>query len=46
MKIDWSKITTNQEVINLIKQRNALEDKIESIDKDVLIKYELYVLSQ
>jgi hypothetical protein len=42
--IDWSKVSKNQDVINLIKQREALEDKIRSIDNMALVRYEMEAL--
>ena len=45
MNIDYSKITDNPEVIELLKQRIELENKIKAIDGTALIKHELELLS-
>ena len=42
--IDYTKVTDNEEVIKLLKQRKELEDKIRVIDEKALIKYELEAL--
>ena len=42
--IDYTKVTDNEEVIKLLKQREELEDKIRAIDEKALIKYELEYL--
>lgn len=39
--MDWKKITDNKEIIKLLKQREAIEDKVREIDDMVLIRYEL-----
>ena len=39
--IDWTKISNNEEVIKLIKQREKLENKIRAIDNMALVRYEL-----
>lgn len=44
-KIDWEKISKNQEVIDLLKQRDQLEKKIRNLDEEALIKYDLERLS-
>jgi len=43
-KVDWTKVTNNQEVITLLKQREELENKIRAIDEKALINYELEAL--
>jgi hypothetical protein len=45
MNIDYSKITDNPKVIELLKQRIEIENKIKAIDKTELIKHELELLS-
>tara|TARA_R110000822_G_scaffold241380_3_gene370706 strand:+ start:15785 stop:16039 length:255 start_codon:yes stop_codon:yes gene_type:complete len=45
MNIDYSKITDNPKVIELLKQRIEIENKIKAIDETVLIKHELELLS-
>jgi len=45
MNIDYSKITDNPKVIELLKQRIELENKIKAIDKTALIKHEIELLS-
>jgi hypothetical protein len=42
--IDWTKITDNEEVIKLIKERDKIEDLIRSIDEMALVRYELQAL--
>ena len=39
--IDYTKITENPEVVELLKQREEIENKIKAIDDMALIKYEL-----
>ena len=43
---DWTKITDNQEVIELIKKREEIEKQIKAIDKSALIKYEFEMLQK
>ena len=43
-KIDWSMITDNKEAIELIKQREELEEKIIELDENALINWELHLL--
>ena len=43
-QIDWTKVTNNEEVITLLKQREELENKIRAIDEKALINYELEAL--
>ena len=45
MNIDYSNITDNPEVIELLKQRIELENKIKAIDETALIKHEIELLS-
>jgi hypothetical protein len=44
-KIDWSKVTDNKEIIELIAKRDAIEEQILKIDKMVLVRYELELLA-
>jgi hypothetical protein len=44
MEIDYNKVSDNYEVIKLIKERERIEQEINALDKDALIKYELEVL--
>ncbi len=44
--IDFSKISENEEVIELLKQREEIERKIISIDNIALINYEIEKLSE
>jgi hypothetical protein len=43
-QVDWTKVTNNEEVITLLKQREELENKIRAIDEKALINYELEAL--
>lgn len=43
-KIDYSKISTNPKVIELIKQREKIEEQIREIEKMALVKYEIEAL--
>jgi len=43
--MNWTKITDNQRVISLLKQRQKIEEQIRAIDENALIMYELEVLS-
>ena len=45
MNIDYSKITDNPRVIELLKQKTEIENKIKAIDETALIKHELELLS-
>lgn len=45
-QIDWTQVTTNQEVIELLKQREIIEQKIIKLDPSALIKYEIEVISK
>lgn len=42
--MDWDKITKNEEVKKLLKERFDIEQKIKEIDSDALINYELFQL--
>ena len=39
--VDYSKITKNEEVIKLLKEREDIEKKIFKLDEDALTLYEL-----
>ena len=43
-KIDYSKITDNPKVIELLKKRNEIEKEITEIEEMALVKYELEYL--
>lgn len=43
--IDYTKISENQYVIELIKKREKLEKQIREIDEMALVRYELEVLN-
>lgn len=43
--IDYTKVSDNQYVIELIKKREELEKRIREIDEMALVKYELEVLN-
>jgi hypothetical protein len=45
MNIDYSKITDNPEVVELLKQRIEIENKIKAIDETALIMHEIALLS-
>ena len=45
MNIDYSKITDNPKVIELLKQRIELENKIKAIDETALINHEIELLN-
>ena len=44
--IDFTKVTDNEEVIKLIKERESIEEQIRAIDEMALIKYELEALQE
>jgi hypothetical protein len=44
--IDWKKVTNNKKVINLIKEREKIEEKIRAIDEMALVRYELEALQE
>lgn len=39
--IDWTKVTKQEEVIKLLKEREKLEEEIRKLDEMALVKYEL-----
>ena len=43
-KIDYSKITDNPKVVELLKKRNEIEKEIREIEEMALVKYELALL--
>ena len=42
--IDYTKVSENQHVIELIKKREKLENQIRELDEIALVRYELEVL--
>jgi len=44
--IDFSKITKNEEVVELLKLRVEIESKINQLDEKALINYELERLQE
>lgn len=42
--IDWTKVTDNEEIIRLIKDREKIEQQIKDMDDMALVRYELEVL--
>ena len=44
--IDWTKVTDNEEVIRLIKEREKIEEQIREIDEMALVRYELEALQE
>ena len=44
--IDWTKVTDNEEVIRLIKEREKIEEHISAIDEMALVRYELEALQE
>lgn len=42
--IDYSKVTNNPRVIELLKERNKIEEEIKSIERMALVKYEIETL--
>jgi hypothetical protein len=44
--IDWTKVTDNEEIIRLIKEREKIEEQIRSIDEMALVRYELEALQE
>ncbi len=44
--IDFSKVTENEEVVKLLKQREDIERKINQLDENALINYELERLQE
>ncbi len=43
-KIDYSKITDNPKVVELLKKRNEIEKEIREIEEMALVMYELVLL--
>ena len=44
-KIDYSKITDNPKVVELLKKRNEIEKQIREIEEMALVKYEIEYLA-
>ena len=44
-KIDYSKVSSNPKVIELIKEREKIEKHIRELEEMALVKYELEVLA-
>tara|TARA_R110000822_G_C15151500_1_gene477276 strand:+ start:581 stop:757 length:177 start_codon:yes stop_codon:yes gene_type:complete len=44
-KIDYSKITDNPKVVELLKKRNEIEKEIREIEEMALVKYEIEYLA-
>ena len=44
--IDWTKVTDNEEIIRLIKEREKIEEQIRTIDEMALVRYELEALQE
>ena len=44
--IDFSKVTEIEEVVQLLKQREEIERKIDKLDEKALINYELERLQE
>ncbi len=44
--IDWKNVTDNKQIIELLKQREIIEQQIVELDNMVLIRYELECLKQ
>jgi hypothetical protein len=44
--IDWTKVTDNEEIIRLIKEREKIEEQIRVIDEMALVRYELEALQE
>jgi hypothetical protein len=44
-KIDYSKVSSNLKVIELIKEREKIEKQIRELEEMALVKYELEVLA-
>ena len=42
--IDFSKVTDNPKVVELIKKREEIENKIRNLDLMALLKYEIEIL--
>lgn len=44
--IDWTKISDNEKIIELIKEREKIEKQIREIDDMALVRYELEALKE
>lgn len=44
--IDYTKVSDNEKVIELIKQRNEIEKQINELDENALLNYELLKLQE
>ena len=44
-KIDYSKVSDNPKVIELIKEREKIEKQIRELEEMALVKYELEILA-
>ena len=44
--IDYTKVSDNEKVIELIKQRNEIEKQINELDENALLNYELIKLQE
>ena len=44
--IDYAKVSDNEKVIELIKQRNEIEKQINELDENALLNYELLKLQE
>ena len=44
-KIDYSKITDNPKVVELLKKRNEIEKQIREIEEMALVNYEIEYLA-
>lgn len=44
--IDWTKVSDNEKVIELIKQREEIEKQIREIDNMALVRYEIEALQE
>ncbi len=42
--VDYTKVSENEEVIELLKMRDDIEKKILSLDEMALVKYEILAL--
>ena len=44
--IDYTKVSDNEKVIELIKQRDEIEKQINELDENALLNYELLKLEE
>lgn len=44
--MDWSKVTSNGKVVELLKEREKLEEQIRDLDNKALMKYEIEMLNE